>query len=398
MSSNRKFFSVLAVWLMLRIVLSLIVIHASSTRPNTDLEKSVQVWPISVTADVWLQRVLLEPWRRWDVEYFEYIADRGYRQDDGTLQFHPLYPWLGRIAGALFGGSAIVGLLVVSSIASVLFVWVFAHLAALDLKTEDATRASTLFLHGPLAVILFAPYTEALFLLLSALVFLWARRGSWWLAGAAGGLAVLTRQQGLFLMIPLAWELWEWCDRDRSKLVGRWRSALAILLIPAGLLFWLGYRGLLFGDIAFDLYNPRTWIYGLLISSDASQVVADQHFDFPWNVVGAAFSKLQPTTVIDLVLGTMFVAIFVAGGRYLWRLRKSYFLYAAVILLVSFSYNTGFLPYMGLPRHCLLAFPLYLPVAIWSRRPRVELMFMGLGFLGMCFLAYCYAAQILWVP
>ena len=53
---------------------------------------------------------------------------------------------------------------------------------------------------------------------------------------------------------------------------------------------------------------------------------------------------------------------------------------------------------MGLPRHCLLAFPLYLPVAIWSRRPRVELMFMGLGFLGMCFLAYCYAAQILWVP
>jgi hypothetical protein len=53
---------------------------------------------------------------------------------------------------------------------------------------------------------------------------------------------------------------------------------------------------------------------------------------------------------------------------------------------------------MGLPRHCFLAFPLYLPVAIWSKRPRVELMFMGLGFLGMAVLAYCYAAEIVRIP
>ena len=103
--------------------------------------------------------------------------------------------------------------------------------------------------------------------------------------------------------------------------------------------------------------------------------------------------------MIDLVLGAMYVAIFVAGGRYLWRLRKSYFLYAVVILLVSFSYYTGaLLPYMGLPRHCLLAFPLFLPLAVWSKRPRVETVFMGVGFLGMAILSYCYAAKIFWVP
>jgi hypothetical protein len=348
--------------------------------------------------DVWLQRVLLEPWRHWDVEYYEYIAGRGYGQDDGTLQFHPLYPWMGRIAGALFGGNTTIGLLVVSNVACVLFLLAFVRLAALDLKAEEATRASTLFLHGPMAFILFAPYSEALFLLFSVLVFLLARRGSWWLAGAAGGLAVLTRQQGVLLVLPLAWELWEWCDRNPAKLLGRWRSALCILLIPAGLLVWLGYRGLMFGDIVFDLQNPRTWIYGLFISGDASKVVAEQHFDFPWNVLATAFSKLQLSTVVDLVLGGMFVAIFVVGGRYLWRLRKSYFFYAAVTLLVSFSYDTGFIPYMGLPRHCFLAFPLYLPVAIWSKRPRVELMFMGLGFLGMAVLAYCYAAEIVRIP
>lgn len=383
---------------MLRIALSIVVLGASSARPYTNLEKTVPAWPIVSTVGEWAQRVAIEPWRRWDVEYYEYIADRGYRQNDGTLQFHPLYPWLGGAASFLLGGNTTAGLLVVSSIAALLFLVAFARLAELDLSKEESRRASVLFLHGPMAFILFAPYSEGLFLLFSVLVFLLARRGSWWLAGAAGGLAALTRQQGIFLVIPLAWELWEWSGRDFPKLLRQWRSVLSLLLVPAGLVGWLAYRGLMFGDIQFDAQNPRTWIYGLLISSDATQVVADQRFDFPWNVVIAALTSPQTSTVIDLMLGAMYVVMFVAGGRYLWRLRKSYFLYAAIILAVSFSYNTGFLPYMGLPRHCLLAFPLLLPMAVWTSRPREEAVLMGAGFLGMAMLAYCYAAKIFWVP
>ena len=72
---------------------------------------------------------------------------------------------------------------------------------------------------------------------------------------------------------------------------------------------------------------------------------------------------------------------------------------ASVILLVSFSYNTGaFQPYMGLPRHCLMAFPLFLPMAVWGKRPRVEALLLVGGFLGMAVLAFSYAAQIFWVP
>ena len=399
LNTSRHLVSLLVSWLVLRVVLSVIAVSASSARPNTPLEKSVAAWPISAPISVWVQRVVVEPWRRWDVEYYEYIAERGYRQDDGTLQFHPLYSWLGRIASVVFGGNITAGLLAVSSIAGLLFLFVFARLAEFDLSSDDSKRASTLFLHAPLAFILFAPYSEALFLLFSALLFLMARRGSWWIAGAAGGLAALTRQQGVFLALPLALELWEWCGRDPSKLLARWRSCLSILLIPAGLLVWVVYRAALFGDVAFEFTKPRTWIYGLLISSDASKVVTDQRFDWPWNALAEAFRHLDSTTtVVDLILGGMFIAIFVAGGRYLWRLRKSYFFYAATILLVSFSYSTGFQPYMGLPRHCLLAFPLFLPVAVWARRPRVEMMFLGIGFLGLAVLTYCYAAKIIWLP
>jgi len=394
-----RLFSILVPWLMLRIVLSLIVLGASSARPNTDLEKSVKAWPVSTPHDAWLKRVVLEPWRRWDTEYYEYIAERGYRRDDGTLQFHPLYPLLGRGASFLFAGNVTAGLLAVSSVSCVLFLLVFVRLAELDLPQDDSQRAATLLLHAPMAVILFAPYSEGLFLLFSALTFLMARRGSWWMAAAAGGLATLTRQQGIFLVLPLAWELWEWCGRDLSKVLRRWSSVASVLLIPASLLGWLGYRGLMFGDIVFDAHNPRTWVYGLLISKDATQVVAEQRFDFPWNALADALRSSGTSTVFDLVLGAMFVAMFVAGGRRLWRIRKSYVVYAAVILLVSFSYNTGaFLPYMGLPRHCLLAFPLFLPMAIWARKPGVETALLGVGFLGMAVLAFSYAAKIFWVP
>lgn len=399
MKISPRLFSILVPWLMLRIVLSLIVLGASSARPNTDLEKSVKAWPVSTPHDAWLKRVVLEPWRRWDTEYYEYIAERGYRRDDGTLQFHPLYPLLGRGASFLFAGNVTAGLLAVSSVSCVLFLLVFVRLAELDLPQDDSQRAATLLLHAPMAVILFAPYSEGLFLLFSALTFLMARRGSWWMAAAAGGLATLTRQQGIFLVLPLAWELWEWCGRDLAKVLRRWSSVASVLLIPASLLGWLGYRGLMFGDIVFDAHNPRTWVYGLLISKDATQVVAEQRFDFPWNALADALRSSGTSTVFDLVLGAMFVAMFVAGGRRLWRIRKSYVVYAAVILLVSFSYNTGaFLPYMGLPRHCLLAFPLFLPMAIWARKPGVETALLGVGFLGMAVLAFSYAAKIFWVP
>ena len=399
MKISPRLFSILVPWLMLRIVLSLIVLGASSARPNTDLEKSVKAWPVSTPHDAWLKRVVLEPWRRWDTEYYEYIAERGYRRDDGTLQFHPLYPLLGRGASFLFAGNVTAGLLAVSSVSCVLFLLVFVRLAELDLPQDDSQRAATLLLHAPMAVILFAPYSEGLFLLFSALTFLMARRGSWWMAAAAGGLATLTRQQGIFLVLPLAWELWEWCGRDLSKVLRRWSSVASVLLIPASLVGWLGYRGLMFGDIVFDAHNPRTWVYGLLISKDATQVVAEQRFDFPWNALADALRSSGTSTVFDLVLGAMFVAMFVAGGRALWRIRKSYVVYAAVILLVSFSYNTGaFLPYMGLPRHCLLAFPLFLPMAIWARKPGVETALLGVGFLGMAVLAFSYAAKIFWVP
>src|SRR2546428_473564 len=85
-------------------------------------------------------------------------------------------------------GSVVFGLLVMMG---------FERLARVDLSQGTSRRAAVYLLHAPLAFVLFAPYTEALFLLSSVIVFLMARRRAWWMAGMAAGLAALTRQQGI---------------------------------------------------------------------------------------------------------------------------------------------------------------------------------------------------------
>ena len=398
-AASQSYPSIVVSWLMLRFVLALVVLIGSANRPETALEKDIAVWPPASSFGRWLDRVLVRPWQRWDTEYYLNIAERGYRLDDGSTQFHPLYPWLGRVFGDVLGGNMLLGLLAASSVCGLLFLIGFERLARLDLSPGASHRAAVYLLHAPLAFVLFAPYTEALFLLSSVVVFLMARRRAWWMAGTAAGLAALTRQQGVFLLIPLAWELWEWSGRDWRKVLGNWRSAMSLALAPAGLLVWLVYRAVVLADIAFDVYRPQTWIYGLLISTGATRVIPEQGFVVPWRALGAAFSNPRPTTVVDLILAGIFVLMFVWGGRSLWRLRPSYFLYSAAVLLVSFSYFTGsFQPYMGLPRHCFLAFPLFLPVASWAERRNFDVPIILLGLAGMLLLALFYSTHGVWVP
>jgi hypothetical protein len=392
-----RLLSILGYWISLRIFLSFIVLIASASDPRTQVEKNIAVWPPSKPVLAWTERVFLEPWNRWDVEYYLKIATHGYRNGDGTAQFHPLYPWLGRLAGFVLGGNMLAGLLVLNSLCGLLFLVLFYWIAELDVSAATAKRAVMLCLHAPIAFILFAPYSEGLFLLCASAMFLMARRRAWWLAGTAGALAALTRQQGLFLVLPLAWEFWEATAQPASQ--RRWRDALSILLIPTGLFGWILYRAIALRDVSFDMARPQTWVYGLIISKDSSNVVTEQGFAYPWKVLGAAFTNPQSTTIIDLIQSSIFLVLLVLGASLLWRTRRSYVLYAGVILLVSFSYYTGpYQPYMGLTRHCLLAFPLFIPLAWWAERPWVESIITACGLLGAVFLAYCYSAQLLWLP
>jgi hypothetical protein len=53
---------------------------------------------------------------------------------------------------------------------------------------------------------------------------------------------------------------------------------------------------------------------------------------------------------------------------------------------------------MGLPRHCLLAFPLAMPLAICGRKPAAHHLFTAVGLIWLSAMSFFYVGQILWVP
>ena len=398
-STGRRIIPIWPIWLVTRVFLSLLALFCSFDLPSSPLEKKVAVWPPSAPPGEWLTRVFLEPWNRWDVEHFLKIATRGYSVNDGTLSFHPLHPALGKIVGAIFGGHPLLGLFLVSNISCLLFLFCYERLTRLDLTGEEARRATYYFTLLPAAFVLFAPYTEPLFLLLGASSLLMARRGKWLMAGLAGGMAALTRQQGIILLLPLAWEFWEWSERNPKKLLANWRGAARLLLAPLGLLTWLLYRAFTLSDVVIELRRPGQLIYGLFISQSVTHMVPQQSFMPPWNALWIALNIPSHANKIDLCSGAVYLLILAFGGRKLWRMRPSYFLYSLAIILISFSYSTGSPEsYMGLPRHCLLAFPLAMPLATWGRNHAAHLLFTTIGLIWLFAMTYFYVDHVLWVP
>lgn len=389
---------ILGLWLILRIVTSLWVAYLSALRPLTIHEQQFQLWPPLSPFTRWLERVLLDPWLRWDVNYYVRIIEQGYRVDDGTAQFHPLLPWLATpVAQAT--GQPILGLLLVTSIAGVLLLLCYERLARLDLDPEQARTSTLLFLFFPSAIVLFAPYTEALFLLWAVLCFWFARKQAWWLAGLAGALATLTRQQGIFLVIPLAWELWEAAGRRPRRALAAWHTWLSLGIIPAALLAWMLYRAVALGDLHPSLSDPRMLIYGLLVSPSANKVVPIQAFVWPWQALWWALDIFIQKPTIDLAVDLLLGGIFLGLLALAWRaMRPSYRLYALAITLVSFGYYTGpKYPYMGLPRHLLLAFPVFIGLGSLIRQSRVRQAYIVGGATLMIGLLFLFALEA-WVP
>ena len=193
----------LSLWLILRLIslvaASLALLYQSSNRTTSSFGA-----------------ILLSPWESYDTQYYVRIVRFGYQASEITSGFHPLYLWISKILNVLVQ-NPIISLLIVSSVCGFLLTIAYYRLALVDHAPDTASTASKLFLCWPTTIAIFAPYTEALFLLLVVCCLFAAVNRRYWLAGIAGGLASLTRQSGIFLCLPLAWEIWEGLREKHGK-------------------------------------------------------------------------------------------------------------------------------------------------------------------------------------
>jgi len=311
---------------------------------------------------------LLEPWHRWDAPHYTDIAIFGYMADDpGTLSypgyrqvfpgdldlyivFFPLFPWLVGGVNAVLG-APVVSAFVVGTIASLFVAPLLYRLVAADLGPRVGLWSAGLLLVFPTAYFLHIGYTESLFLALAFGSMWLARTDRWWLAGIAGGLAALTRANGLVLVPTLAVEAWlQWREHRQLRI-----SWLSIGLVGIGFAVYLWLNWSVYGDpFAFSEIQRSHWY------KDISP---------PWEGIAG---MIEETANRDpdraLMLGWMElvftgVGLLATAATALW-LRPSWAAWMAGNWLLIVG--TGFV--MSVPRYSLVLFGIVVWGAIIAQR------------------------------
>lgn len=322
---------------------------------------------------------LLRIWNRWDAPHYLDLVVFGYRATDAGnligphgyrsvypgdlplyIVFYPLFPWLATIVNFLLN-DPLASAFVVTTLASLFVAPLLYRLVRHDEEPAVAMRAAWFLLIFPTAYFLHIGYTEALFMALVLGSFLAARTERWWLAGLLGGLAALTRVNGLVLIPALAAEaLTQWLHRpqEERRLRVEW---LAIGLVGVGFAGYLALNQAIYGDaLTFLRIQHEHWYKSL---------------DWPWNGISGTLgwlSSSQPDNVLMqgwMELTFMFIGL-VATLHAALRFRLSWFAWMAGNWLLFVS--TSFV--MSVPRYALTLFPLYVSLALLSsRRPALAL-------------------------
>jgi hypothetical protein len=332
---------------------------------------------------------------RWDAPHYLDIAKIGYTSENLPppyndqhlfIVFYPLFPaltaLLSLLLGNVFNAATVLSWVCLAGACYVLY-----RLAMLDADKRESRRAVKFLLIFPTAVFLGAPYTESLFLLLSALCLYALRKRKWWLAGIAGFFAALTRNLGALLALPFLMEI-----LDASGLFADWKKLRTgrfwldlikfgawALLIPLAVGVYLVINQVVYGDPFMFLKIQDNWWH--------------QHAQPFWDTVLTTWQCLTGGTSPDdkaflwfpQMLGM--VAVLISLPFMARRLRPSYTAYLVAYIAVALS-PSWLLSYN---RYMMGAVPLLLGIAALTRRKWADtaltivfaaaMLFLAAGFL-----------------
>ncbi|MGD8863562.1 MAG: mannosyltransferase family protein [Myxococcales bacterium] len=139
----------------------------------------------------------------WDAQHYLTIARSGYTEAGPDRAFYPLWPHLIRAFAPLTGGDVLLASLLLSNLLSLVGSLLVYDWLARRFDHRVAGWALALLLAFPAAFFLCLPYSESLYVALSAAAFWMMQRGRLGWAAALSALLPLTRPVGIFMMFPL---------------------------------------------------------------------------------------------------------------------------------------------------------------------------------------------------
>ena len=373
----------MALFVTMRLALGLVVIYLwwrGGLPGPCHFELARNGWlTIPPLADQGAAFPLVGTWQRWDACWYSKIATFGYEPAELSVNFWPLFPVLTGSVARLVGGSVALAGLIVSGIAYIAAMVGLFRLVARDVDEVVARRTMLLITIFPSAFFLFAPFTESLFLALSVWTIVAARERAWLFAAVLGGLAALTRIQGVFLALPIGWEalmasgLLHWrasADADRPAIT--WRPLLAGGIASAG------------PAVGFASFIAYTAAIAGQTPLDTQDAWGGKEFFPPWEVVDAAWrwtiEHADPLQGLNLILLFLFGALLVVALR---RLPFAYSLFAVpqFVLLATRIQPT---PLTSTNRYLMAIFPAFIVLALipW-RRVRIAWAITSLLFLAI---------------
>jgi hypothetical protein len=147
---------------------------------------------------------IVNPMRNWDGLWYRLVAIEGYEGASAKAAFWPLMPWMMEVVGDTFGIAYETAGYLITNLCFLVALVLLYRLLIIDFDQRTSATALWVIALFPTSLFFSAVYTESPFLMLMVGALLAARLDRWWLAGAVGLLAALTRSYGVFLVLPFA--------------------------------------------------------------------------------------------------------------------------------------------------------------------------------------------------
>jgi hypothetical protein len=293
---------------------------------------------------------LLGMWQRWDGIVYQQIAMFGYEGKAQSAYF-PLYSMLGRWVSYLIGNNALLGLLIVSSAASLVAMWLLYQIVCEEYSSDLAIETLFCLIIFPTTFFFYSTYPQSLLLMFVLLAYWLARHDHWGLAGLAGLGAGLTHITSVVLTLLLGWEAGR--SMLRNKEGHRLAKVIASIMNLVAIGGFMAWRNLA-GFPSYPNMTKEVWAHGIVLPWDGLAAVGKFIFTLP----------LDPPHFMSWIYIFVFALIV---GLSLWSFRKipnAMWVYQAALIGLILCTAVDRDPLLGILRYPLVMFPLFIELAM----------------------------------